>query len=64
MPACEMDGYEESSPVGGPRANPYRADLPPWQMLDRVDPVQKAMDEAAAAVQTGASYIIPAPEAI
>lgn len=57
MPACEMDGFEEASCAGGPRANPYRADLPPWQLLDEIDPVQKAAGEAAAGTPLATSWV-------
>jgi hypothetical protein len=57
MPAIETDGYEESSCAGGPRATPYRADLPPWLVLDEVDPAQKVADEVAAGEPLAKSFI-------
>lgn len=39
MPACEMEGYEDSST--SPRTSPHRSDKPPWLRLDEIDPVRK-----------------------
>jgi hypothetical protein len=55
--ACDMPGYEESSCAGGPRATPYRADLPPWLMLDEIDPAQKVADDIAARVPLATTWI-------
>jgi hypothetical protein len=59
FPAVETAGYEESSTAGGPRSNPYRAGLPPWLLLDEVDPVAKAAAEAASGVKLATSFVLP-----
>jgi hypothetical protein len=59
--ACDTEGYEESSCAGGPRATPYRADLPPWQVLGEIDPSQKVADEIAASTPLATSSVWPAP---
>lgn len=61
FPACDQEGYEESSVISGSRTHPYRPDLPPWLRLDEPDPAQEAAAKAAATVRTGTSYTLPAP---
>jgi hypothetical protein len=46
--ACDTKGYEESTVAGGARPNPYRADRPPWELLDEEDPATKVANEVAA----------------
>jgi hypothetical protein len=55
--AIDTNGYEESSCAGGPRSVPYRADRPPWELLDEEDPVKKAAEEAARGVPLASSFI-------
>jgi hypothetical protein len=61
MPACDLPGYEESSPISGSRTHPYRPGAPPWERLDEIDPAQKVAEDAAA-VQLAKSYILPPPQ--
>ncbi|HEX5348525.1 MAG TPA: hypothetical protein VFW64_15695 [Pseudonocardiaceae bacterium] len=62
FPAVETAGYEDSSTAGGPRSNPYRPGLPPWLLLDEIDPVAKVAAEAANAGYLASSFVQKLPE--
>jgi hypothetical protein len=59
FPALDTDGYEESNCSG--RTIPYRANEPPWELLDEIDPAAKVADEAANAKYLANSFVLPAP---